>query len=118
MGEEPRDRREPVYPEAAADVVTAVRPAGPVSTDNVLRLLEHQRYRCVLTGRALTPETASIDHILPIRLGGNHTIENTQVLHKDVNRAKGSMTSEEFVGLCREVARWSETVEAREEMRP
>ena len=118
MGAEPHDGGEPLYPQATEDVVTDGRPSGPVSTDNVLRLLDHQHYRCALTGRALTPETASIDHILPISLGGAHIIENTQVLHKDVNRAKGSMTSEEFVGLCREVARWSETVEAREEMRP
>jgi hypothetical protein len=39
-----------------------------------------------------------------IRCGGEHVIENTQVLHKDVNRAKGSLTSDEFIGLCREVA--------------
>lgn len=118
MGAEPHDGREPLYPQGTEDVVTDGRPSGPVSTDNVLRLLDHQHYRCALTGRALTPETAAIDHMRPIRLGGTHTIENTQVLHKDVNRAKGSMTSEEFVGLCREVARWSETAEAREEMRP
>jgi hypothetical protein len=36
-------------------------------------------------------------------------IENTQVLHKDVNRAKGSMTSDEFLAMCREIVRWHET---------
>ena len=118
LGDTPGETGQPVYPQTGENVVMAGRPTGPVSTDNVLRLLEHQNYRCALTGRALTPETAAIDHMRPIRLGGTHTIENTQVLHKYVNRAKGSMTSEEFVGLCREVTRWSETVEAREEMRP
>ena len=118
VGDTPGKTGQPVHPQTSENVVMVGQPTGPVSTDNVLRLLEHQHYRCALTGRVLTPETASIDHILPIRLGGTHTIENAQVLHKDVNRAKGSMTSEEFVGLCREVARWSETVESREEMRP
>jgi 5-methylcytosine-specific restriction endonuclease McrA len=75
-----------------------------VSTDNVVRLLEHQNYRCALTGRQLTPQTAALDHVVPIRFGGVHAIENTQVLHKDVNRAKGSLTSDEFIQLCREVA--------------
>jgi len=28
------------------------------------------------------------------------------VLHKDVNRAKGSLTKEQFVALCREVVTW------------
>jgi 5-methylcytosine-specific restriction endonuclease McrA len=69
----------------------------------VLRLLECQQYRCALTGRPLTPDTASLDHIVPVRCGGEHLIENTQVLHKDVNRAKATMTNAEFVQLCREV---------------
>jgi len=73
----------------------------------VLDLLERQRFRCALTGRALTPESAALDHIVPIRCGGEHVIENAQVLHKDVNRAKGSMTTEAFVALCGEVVRWS-----------
>lgn len=81
------------------DVVT-----GPVSTANVLALLERQGYRCALTGRRLTPETAALDHIVPLRFGGEHVIENTQVLHKDVNRAKNSMTNIEFARMCEEVA--------------
>lgn len=80
---------------------------GPVSTANVLALLKHQGYRCALTGRLLTPETAALDHIVPLRFGGEHLIENTQVLHKDVNRAKNSMTNEVFVAMCGEVVRWS-----------
>jgi hypothetical protein len=80
-------------------------PHGPVSTANVLRLLEGQRYRCALTGRPLTPDSASLDHIVPVRCGGEHVVENTQVLHRGVNRAKSTMTNEEFLQLCREVVR-------------
>ena len=72
-------------------------------------LLEHQHYRCALTGRWLTPQTAALDHIMPMRRGGEHVIENTQVLHKDVNRAKGSLTSEEFLAMCREVVCWCDS---------
>lgn len=81
-----------------------MKPHGPVSTDNVLRLLDYQHHRCALTGRELAPESSSLDHIVPIRCGGEHLIENTQVLHSDVNRAKGSLTNAEFIQLCREVA--------------
>ena len=88
-------------------MVEGPAPRGRVSTENVLRLLEKQQYRCALTGRRLTPQTAALDHIVPIRFGGEHLIENAQVLHKDVNRAKGSLTSDEFIGLCREVTLWS-----------
>lgn len=74
-----------------------------MTTANVLRLLEWQRFHCALTGRSLTPDTASLDHILPVRCGGEHRIENVQVLHKEVNRSKTTMTNEEFLQLCREV---------------
>jgi 5-methylcytosine-specific restriction endonuclease McrA len=92
----------------ADDTVRAeeqAQPRGtPVTTSTVLGLLERQGYRCALTGRQLTPETAALDHIIPIKYGGEHVIENTQVLHKDVNRAKNSMTNVEFAQMCREVA--------------
>jgi len=98
--------------ESAADATVhpegeAVTNGTPVSTSAVVDLLKSQRYRCALTGRALTPESAALDHFVPVRCGGPHVIENAQVLHKDVNRAKGSLTNAEFIGLCNEVVRWS-----------
>ena len=98
LGGTPAPCELPVHPQGAA-----ARPTGPVTTANVLRLLEWQQYRCALTGRVLRPDTASLDHIVPVRCGGEHRIENAQVLHKDVNRAKTTMTNEEFIRLCREV---------------
>ena len=102
--------RKPLHPEeqeelsSGADADTL---SGPVSTNNVLQLLEYQGYRCALTGRELTPETAALDHVVPVRNDGEHVIENTQVLHKEVNRAKGSLSNDEFIALCHEVVRWS-----------
>ena len=69
----------------------------------VLELVNRQDYLCALTGRLLTPESVALDHIIPVCHGGAHCIENAQVLHKDVNRAKGTLNNEEFVQLCREV---------------
>jgi len=80
-----------------------LRPSGAVTTGTILQLLEWQCYRCALTNRPLTPDTASLDHIVPVRNGGKHCIDNVQVLHKEVNRAKSTMTNEEFILLCREV---------------
>jgi hypothetical protein len=82
-------------------------PYGSVCTGNVLKLLEYQGYRCALTGRRLTPQDTALDHIVPIRRGGEHLIENTQVLHKEVNRAKGSQSNDEFLAMCLEVVDWS-----------
>ncbi len=85
-----------------------------MTTANVLRLIEWQHHRCALTGRALTPETASLDHIVPVRNGGEHRIENTQVLHRNVNRAKTTMTTDEFVQLCQEVVEHASKPNVRE----
>ena len=60
---------------------------------------------CALTGRPLEPETAALDHILPVSRGGEHRIDNTQVLERTVNRAKGTLTNGEFIALCGEVVR-------------
>jgi 5-methylcytosine-specific restriction endonuclease McrA len=90
----------PVHPQTAP---FAERPTGVINTATVLQLLEWQNYRCALTGRPLTPETASLDHIVPVRDGGPHVIENVQVLHKDINRAKSTLAHEQFIQLCREV---------------
>jgi 5-methylcytosine-specific restriction endonuclease McrA len=103
VGEPPEGTGKPVHPDAGPQLVT-----GDVSVESVLRLLEAQQYRCSLTGRSLTPQNAALDHIVPVRFGGEHVIENAQVLHKDVNRAKGSLTNEEFIGMCHEVVRWSD----------
>lgn len=69
---------------------------GPITAAKVLKLLEYQRYRCALTGRKLTPATSALDHVLPISRNGSNNIENAQVLHSDVNRAKGALTNEEL----------------------
>jgi len=76
-----------------------------VNPQAILQLLLRQQYRCALTARALTPETASLDHIVPVCRGGEHRIENTQVLERSVNRAKGTLTNDEFIALCGEVWR-------------
>jgi len=79
------------------------RRCATVSVGEVWDLLRRQAFRCALSGRPLTPESAALDHILPVSRGGKHSIENAQVLHKEVNRAKGTLTNEEFIQLCREV---------------
>lgn len=74
-----------------------------VTAHEVVRLLEDRDYRCALSGRELAPETAALDHVMPIARGGRHNIGNAQILHKDVNRAKGTLMNSQFIELCREV---------------
>jgi len=74
-----------------------------VTAKRILELLEEQDHRCALSGRQLTPETASIDHIVPVARGGSHDMSNVWLLDHQVNIAKGTMSAEEFVAMCREV---------------
>lgn len=74
-------------------------------TAKVLReMWEEQDGRCALTGRALTKQNASIDHIIPIKRGGGHERENLRWVVIEVNRAKRDMLDEEFFAMCRQVA--------------
>jgi len=76
---------------------------GAPSAPGLRAMLERQHYCCALSGRPLTPDSTALDHILPVSRGGGHTLENVQVLSTAVNRAKHTLTNEEFIQLCREV---------------
>ena len=74
-----------------------------------LRLkLESQAFKCALTGRKLIPDTASVGHVLPLSRGGANSIDNVQIVDCNVNRAKGTMTTDEFIAMCREVVEYAE----------
>jgi 5-methylcytosine-specific restriction endonuclease McrA len=76
---------------------------GRITAKQVLELVKRQRFRCAISGRELTPETASLDHIIPLARGGRHAIENVWVVDHQVNSAKGTLPPDEFVALCRDV---------------
>ncbi len=63
-------------------------------------LLSRQRFRCAFTNVQLTPDNAELDHKVPICRGGDHGIENVQWVVESANKAKGTMTDDEFVALC------------------
>ena len=81
-----------------------------VTAKMILEMIERQEYRCALSGRKLTPETASLDHVTPLARGGLHDVSNLWVLDHQVNTAKGTMTVEEFVALCRDVTAHRATI--------
>lgn len=79
--------------------------AEKVTPKNLLRLLEQQSYRCAISGMELTPIESSLDHIMPLAKGGKHIISNVQIVVPEINRMKGTMSSDDFVAVCRLVVR-------------
>ncbi len=75
-----------------------------VTAKMIMELIESQGFRCALSNRELTPETASLDHVIPLSRGGTHDIANLCVVDQQVNAAKGTLTVGEFVALCHDVA--------------
>ncbi len=74
-----------------------------VTAKQVFDLVEQQQYRCALSGRKLTPETASLDHIVPLGRGGTHDISNLWILEHRINSAKGTQLLSEFLEMCQDV---------------
>jgi 5-methylcytosine-specific restriction endonuclease McrA len=92
------------------------RAKGPtvVTAAAVMAILERQKFRCALSGRPLTPQSASIDHIAPIAKGGKHEMTNLWVVENTINRAKNTMTHDEFLAMCRDVVRFADGQSASE----
>ena len=66
------------------------------NAEELRELLEAQGYKCALTGSTLTPETSTVDHILPRKHGGGSTIENLQWVTKATNTIKHTLTMQEL----------------------
>ena len=65
----------------------------------LMQLIEQQGYRCALTGKTLTPQTARLDHKVPVSEGGSHDVSNLHWVLDIVNTAKGTMGLYHFVGM-------------------
>lgn len=77
----------------------------PISTQSLRGLLAMQSELCALTGRPLTPDNVRMDHVTPVSKGGLNSMDNVQLIVDEANSAKGSMSQEQFIRLCHDVAR-------------
>lgn len=60
--------------------------------------------KCYLTGQDIDlskPRTYEFDHIIPKSRGGQNTLDNLGICTKEANRAKQTMTPDEFTNLCK-----------------
>lgn len=64
---------------------------------------------CYLTGRTIDLSdkgSYELDHIIPKSRGGHNTIENMGLTCSVANRCKSSLTDQEFITLCKEIAKF------------
>ena len=67
-------------------------------------MIQDQQFKCALTGIDLTPETASLDHIIPVANGGHPTdARNGHFVHRAINQMKGIMSVEELIGWAKAI---------------
>ena len=74
-----------------------------VNAFDLWKIAKRQRLICPMTGRKLTNDTLSIDHVKTKSKGGLTTVENLRLVHVHVNYAKHSLLDEEFLSLCEDV---------------
>lgn len=78
---------------------------GRLTRRDLQQKLQDQDYKCALTGLALTPQTAWLDHIDAKAVGGCDDIDNVQIVLAAINRSKNTMTQSQFIAMCHAVAR-------------
>lgn len=80
---------------------------GSISIQDVHEMWEKQNRKCALSGVDIgfaptgNVHTCSIDRIDSMK---NYSIENIQLVHKDVNLMKNKFDNEYFIELCKKIA--------------
>lgn len=73
------------------------KPKRKTYSKTVRRMLYHQADgHCQLCGRKILLEDATLDHIIPLSLGGEDCVENLQIACGICNRAKASYLPDDF----------------------
>ncbi len=73
------------------------RKMGAEVVEKIDRLLIYERDggRCHLCGKFTAKSAFTLDHLIPLALGGNHTYLNLKVAHRSCNSRKGARFSSE-----------------------
>ena len=56
---------------------------------------------CIYCNAVITPKNAGLDHKKPLSKGGTDDLSNLQILCKACNRAKGTMSAEQYAALIK-----------------
>lgn len=61
----------------------------------LLNVAKRDGYRCQYTGKILTRDRMSLDHVVPRSRGGRDSLDNVVLADKEVNNRKGDKTPQE-----------------------
>lgn len=70
---------------------------------DIWKLAKRQKLICPLTGRRLTSDNISVDHIKHKKEGGKSIIENSRLVVKEANLARHIMSDADFLIMCQDV---------------
>ena len=79
--------------------------AEGVTGSVVFAKLKEQDGCCFYTGDELTFDNVSLEHTIPLCREGRDVRSNITLVTKQIQYAKGRMTGEEFIEMCRAVVR-------------
>lgn len=69
---------------------------GGFTRDDVKRLLEKQRFKCVYCGGDISGGLHTIEHVIPLSRGGSNGLENIALACRSCNARKGDKLVTEF----------------------
>lgn len=70
----------------------------PIFTKELQTKLELQQFKCYYTGVTIFPTVnASVDHMIPVALGGETILSNLVWCESSINRLKNGKTAQEFI---------------------
>jgi 5-methylcytosine-specific restriction endonuclease McrA len=70
------------------------------------KLAKKQKLICAISGRKLTTENISVDHVVPLSKGGSTKIDNMQLVDYHANLAKFTFTMSELYTLCEDILKY------------
>lgn len=78
---------------------------GSITIEDAYNKLEEQGFRCALTGVPLAWDAKSGMSIDRIDSSEEYTLDNIQIVHKDVNLMKNAFDQTYFINMCKLVAK-------------
>ncbi|WP_032925443.1 HNH endonuclease [Leptospira santarosai] len=75
-------------------------------SEHFYKLLSQQKGICYLTGRDLYPVDTLVEHIVPLRKGGEHEFKNTCLIISPLSKLKRYYTEEEIVHISADIIKY------------